>query len=46
MMGLKKEGKSIKEIARTFELSPRTVQRWLKVLEASQESAVKTDKER
>ena len=46
MMELKKEGKSVKEIARIFEVSPRTVQRWLKVLEASQKSAVKTDKER
>jgi len=46
MMELKKEGKSIKEIARIFELSPRTAQRCLKVLEASQESAVKTDEER
>jgi len=46
MMELKKEGKSIGEIARIFELSTRTVQRWLKVLEAGQESAVRTDKER
>ena len=32
MLELKKEGKSIKEIARIFEVSPRTVQRWLKTL--------------
>jgi transposase len=31
MMELKKEGKSIREIARIFEVSPRTVQRWLKM---------------
>ena len=37
MMELKKEGKSIKEIARIFELSPRTVQRWLKMVEAGAE---------
>ena len=35
MMELKKEGKSVKEIARIFEVSPRTVQRWLKVVEAA-----------
>ena len=32
MAELKKAGKSINEIARIFEVSPRTVQRWLKVL--------------
>jgi transposase-like protein len=32
MMEMKREGKSIKEIARIFEVSPRTVQRWLKVV--------------
>jgi len=37
MMELKKEGKTIKEIARIFELSPRTVQRWLKMVEAGAE---------
>jgi DNA-binding transcriptional ArsR family regulator len=46
MMELKREGKSIGEIARIFELSTRTVQRWLKALETGQESAVRTDKER
>ena len=46
MMKLKEEGKSVGEIARIFELSTRTVQRWLKVLEAGRESAVRTDKER
>jgi DNA-binding transcriptional ArsR family regulator len=30
MLELKREGKSIKEIARIFEVSPRTVQRWLR----------------
>src|SRR4030042_3197761 len=30
MLNLKKEGKSIREVARIFEVSPRTVQRWLK----------------
>jgi len=34
MMELKQEGKSIKEIARIFEVSPRTVQRALKVMKA------------
>ena len=37
MMELKREGKSIKEIARIFKVSPRTVQRWLKAV-TSQES--------
>ena len=32
MMELKREGKSIKEIARIFEVSPRTVQRALKLV--------------
>ena len=32
MMELTKEGKSSKEIARIFECSPRTVQRWLNVM--------------
>jgi len=39
MLELKQEGKSVKEIARIFEVSPRTVQRWLKVV-ASQESEI------
>jgi DNA-binding transcriptional ArsR family regulator len=39
MLELKQEGKSIKEIARVFEVSPRTVQRWLKAV-AGQESKV------
>jgi DNA-binding transcriptional ArsR family regulator len=32
MLQLKKEGKTIREIARIFEVSPRTVQRWLKAV--------------
>jgi DNA-binding transcriptional ArsR family regulator len=32
MMELRREGRSIQEIARIFEVSPRTVQRWLKVV--------------
>ena len=32
MLELKQEGKSAKEIARIFEISPRTVQRWLKAI--------------
>jgi transposase len=39
MLELKQEGKSIKEIARIFEVSPRTVQRWLKAV-AGRESKV------
>ena len=39
MLELKREGKSVKEIARIFEVSPRTVQRWLKAV-ASQGSKV------
>jgi len=39
MLELKHEGKSIREIARIFEVSPRTVQRWLKAV-AGQESDV------
>ncbi len=30
MKELRQQGKSIKEIARIFQVSPRTVQRWLK----------------
>jgi DNA-binding transcriptional ArsR family regulator len=45
MMELRREGKSVKEIARIFEVSPRTVQRWLKVMGATQDSAVKAGKE-
>jgi DNA-binding transcriptional ArsR family regulator len=47
MVELRKEGKSIKEIARIFEVSPRTVQRWLKVMEETQQdkkSKCKTQK--
>jgi len=40
MLELKREGKSIKEIARIFEVSPRTVQRWIKAI-ANQGSKVK-----
>jgi transposase len=32
MRELRQEGKTIKEIARIFEVSPRTVQRWLKAV--------------
>jgi transposase len=32
MLELKQEGKSVREIARIFEVSPRTVQRWLKAV--------------
>ena len=32
MLKLKHEGKSVREIARIFEVSPRTVQRWLKAV--------------
>jgi len=32
MMELKEEGKSTNEIARIFGVSPRTVQRWLKIV--------------
>jgi transposase-like protein len=32
MMELKREGKSIREIARIFAVSTRTVQRWLKMM--------------
>ena len=39
MLGLKQAGKSVREIARIFEVSPRTVQRWLKAV-TDQESEV------
>ena len=45
MMELKREGKSVTEIARIFEVSPRTVQRWLKVV-TGQESKVGARKDR
>ena len=38
MMELKKAGKSAREIARIFEVSPRTVQRWLKAVEEARPS--------
>jgi len=38
MMELKGEGKSVKEIARIFEVSPRTVQRWLKAVEVASQN--------
>jgi DNA-binding transcriptional ArsR family regulator len=38
MLELKREGKTIKEIARIFEVSPRTVQRWLKAAEAASQN--------
>lgn len=37
MRELKKEGKSTEEIARIFEVSPRTVQRWLKAVKEASE---------
>jgi DNA-binding transcriptional ArsR family regulator len=40
MLELKREGKSVKEIARIFEVSPRTVQRWLKAVEVAQPSVI------
>jgi len=40
MRELKREGKSVKEIAGIFEVSPRTVQRWLKAVEAAAPSVV------
>jgi DNA-binding transcriptional ArsR family regulator len=40
MLELKQEGKSVKEIARIFEVSPRTVQRWLKVIEPASLSVI------
>ena len=40
MMELRREGKSIKEIARIFEVSPRTVQRWLKTVEVAPPSVI------
>jgi len=42
MMELRREGKSVREIARIFEVSPRTVQRWLKTV-TSQESKAGAD---
>ena len=45
MMELKREGKSVTEIARIFEVSPRTVQRWLKVV-TGQESKVGARKDK
>jgi transposase len=42
MMDLKPEGKSIKEVARMFEVGPRRVQRSLNAV-TSQESEVGTD---
>jgi DNA-binding transcriptional ArsR family regulator len=44
MLELKQGGKSIKEIARIFEVSPRTVQRWLKAVD-DRESKEGTDKD-
>jgi len=40
MLELKQEGTSVKEIARIFEVSPRTVQRWLKAVEPASPSVV------
>ena len=40
MLELRREGKSVKEIARIFEVSPRTVQRWLKTVEATSPSVI------
>jgi transposase-like protein len=38
MLELEREGKSVKEIARIFEVSPRTVQRWLKAVAAASQN--------
>ncbi len=38
MTELKREGKSVQEIARIFEVSLRTVQRWLKAMEAGSQN--------
>jgi transposase-like protein len=40
MLELKQEGKSVKEIGRIFDVSPRTVQRWLKAVEPASPSVV------
>jgi lambda repressor-like predicted transcriptional regulator len=40
MLELKREGKSLKEIARIFGVSPRTVQRWLKVAEPTSSAVI------
>jgi transposase-like protein len=45
MLQLKQEGKSVREIARIFEVSPRTVERWLKTV-AGQESSVPADNQK
>ena len=39
MVELRGQGKSVTEIARIFEVSPRTVQRWLKVMAAASPKA-------
>jgi hypothetical protein len=44
MLELKQGGKSIKEIARIFEVSPITVRRWLKAVDG-RESKEGTDKD-
>ena len=48
MMELKREAKSVTEIARIFEVSPRTVQRWMNVVtvQESKVGARKDKKER
>ena len=38
MLELKREGKNVKEIARIFGVSKRTVQRWLKAVEAASQN--------
>lgn len=38
MKELRQEGKSVKEIARIFDVSTRTVQRWLKAVEAASQN--------
>lgn len=45
MLQLKQEGKSVREIARIFEVSPRTVERWLKTV-AGQEPGVPADNQK
>jgi hypothetical protein len=36
MLELKRDGKSVREIARIFEVNPRTVQRWLKAVTSAE----------
>ena len=45
MLELREEGKSVNEIARIFEVSPRTVQRWLKLARHCEAKAKPLQKE-